>query len=192
MEKKVLLKNSFEENNEKKLKAAFIKSANNYSFRENERKLKSIFIKNANGYNLSEKLYFLAIKNQLLLASCDMDENTFNQMLFRNYIYFLNDSYRANLDALYSNNRESFKIFNTCIENNNFEEAFNIFANNNAIYQLLCFIYIKDLYKNEKYKASRVASANINDVAEKFSLLRNADLSVKREKVRILQNVSAK
>lgn len=172
MTKKEFLRNSFEENNEKKLK--------------------SIFINNANGYSFTEKVYFLAIKNQLLLASCNMDENEFNQVLFKNYIYFLNDSFKANIDALYQNNKEAIETFNSCIENNNFEEAFNIFANNNAIYQLLCIIYIKDLHKSEKYKASRIAISKIDDVSEKISLLKNTDLRVKRANVKVRQNYSAK
>lgn len=172
MTKKEFIRNSFEENNEKKLK--------------------SIFINNANGYNFTEKVYFLAIKNQLLLASCNMNENEFNRVLFKNYIYFLNDSFKANIDALYENNKDDIEIFNTCIENNKFEEAFNIFTNNNAIYQLLCIIYIKDLHKSEKYKASRIAINKIDNVSEKISLLKNTDLRVKREKIKVYQKYSAK
>jgi len=170
MNKIELLSFNFESNNEKALKA----------------KLNQFY--NENGF--SQTVYLLAIKNQLLLNSCDIDDNLFNKILLKNYIYFLNSANKLNFDSLSYNTKQLIDSFNSLIEKNEFDKAYNIYSNNDTIYNLLCGIYVKGSHKTEAYKISKIDDKNIETVYEKLSLLENANLNFEKEKVKIYQKTS--
>lgn len=159
---------------------------------DNEKKLKTNLIELLDEHGVNQTFLLLAIKNQLLLNGCAIDENAFNQILFRNYIYELNTPNELNFENFADEDKELIAVFNTCIENNNFEEAFKIFSSNNLIYQLLSTLYIKNLFKNETYKVSKIDNKQIDKVYKEISLLNDANLTIKRDKVKILQIVSTK
>lgn len=172
MTRNELLNFSFEENNEKNLKKDLIEKSIEYSFD----KISSI----------------LTHKNKLILSSYNIDENTFNQMLFTNYIYFMNSSKKLNAEKLSDDDREIIELFNHYIETDCFEEAFKIYTNNFIIYDLLCMLYIKNLNETSQDKINQLDDKKIDKVYKKLSLLKNTNLTLERKHVKVLQKVSNK
>jgi len=156
-----------------------------------EIKLKSKLMNLCEEYNTNKAFISLAINNQLLLNSCNIDENEFNQILFKNYILHANFFTPTFIENLKENELELLNTFNCYVMDNNFDEAFKIFANNNIIYQLLCKLYITDLVKTEKL--SNINERNIDSIYKRILLLKNTNLTFEREsKLKIYFKESAK
>ena len=161
--------------------------------KDNEKMLKSYLIKQEKEYGFNKAFLLLAVKNQILLNSYDIDENSFNQMLFKNYIYSIYDENKIEFEELDEFSKEIINIFNFFIETNNLEEALYIYKNYPIIYQILCTIYIRNLYRSEENKINKINNENIDNIYNKISLLNNTDLSFKREEnVKALKKVSQK
>lgn len=169
------------------------KEVQEFSFENNnENKLKLRLNEIVKEYNVNKAYSFLAIHNQLMLISCNIDENEFYHILFKNYIYFLNSNQTLNLEKLPKEYQNKINDFNYYIENANIEEAFNIFSSTNVIYQLLCSLYIKNLNKSEDEKLNEIPNEKLNNAFSQLSLLENATLNIKREKIKVYQKISSK
>ena len=133
------------------------KELQNISFEEvNEQQLKLNLIKYIEEYGFNKALYLLSIKNKLLLNSCNIDDNSFNQILFKNYIFHTNNK-NEQIDLHITNNdQETINMFKSSIDNNNFEEAFKIFGNNYVVYQLLCILYMNEVNNTDLVKIDRI------------------------------------
>lgn len=169
------------------------KELKNISFETvNEIELKLKLSKYIAECGFDKALSLFTFKNKLLLTSCDIDENLFNKILFKNYIFYINNQYQNNTYKLPNNDDETITMFNYYIENNNFKEAFNIFENSNTVYQTLCILYVNDINKSDFTKINKIKDENINDVYDKLSILNNLNLTFKRDNIKIYQKVSTR
>ena len=157
-----------------------------------EKKLKLKLIEKVEESDISKIFYILAIKNQLLLNSCNINENEFNKILFKNYIYFLNTNKKFNIEKLAELDKETINIFKTNIENNNFEEALQIFLNNSIIYQYLCALYVKDINASEIHKINRIEDQNLTNVYQKLQIINGMNLTYQPNNIKIYQKISSK
>ena len=146
---------------------------------DNEKKLKLSLRTICEKYGFNKAFISLSYTNQFLLNKCNIDENDFNYILFKNYILTLSNT--INL------------IFNQYIVNNDIENALCLYENNYTIYQLLCLSYIKNLSKSEHDKIMQLPETTIKETEEKIKLLQNMDLSFKKaEKTYTKQVASAR
>jgi len=163
------------------------------SFEENnEKELKSKLIETINLYGSNKALYLLTVKNQLLLNSCGIDENTFNNILFKNYILCLNNTDNICTFSLSKKDTEKVNTFNEQILLNNIDKAFNIFSKNYIVYQLLCHVYFNNINKKNFEKINGIHDKDIDSVYDRIMLLNNANLAFKREEIKVRQRVSSK
>ena len=160
---------------------------------DSEKKLKLLLNNQSENYSLGKAFMTLSRNNVFLLNQCEIDENNFNYILFKNYIYFLNSKKEIKFENFFSKNQDIMKTiineFNNHIKNNDFEGALKIYENSYPIYELLCFIYIKNLNKNEIEKINQVPNNLTNNIYEKISLLQNTDLSFKRNNNKKLEKI---
>jgi len=133
-------------------------------------------------YGFEKTFKTLSYTNQLLLNSCNVNENDFNYILIKNYLFFLNGNNNSFFEKLSDNDKDIIKNFNKFINNNDFEGALDIYMNNYVIHQLLCLVYMKNISKTESEKINELSEDVINDVYTKINLIKNADLSFKRNK----------
>jgi len=151
---------------------------------DNENKLKLFLTNSYLEYGVNKAYDYLTFRNQLLLNSCNIDENNFNYILFKNYIFFLS---KHNLDLyfyLYTlpvKDREVIEIFNKCINNNDFKGALKLYSRSFFIHELLCSAYIKNLPIGELEKINNVHKDKVDDIYNKINILKNTDLSFVRE-----------
>lgn len=148
---------------------------------DNEKKLKSVLNNSNLEYGLTKTYDYLAFRNQLLLKSCNIDENEFSYILFRNYIYFLNNASNFNLDKLSERDKDTIEEFNKLINSNDFIGAMEMYSDNFLIHELLCNAYIKNLQKTELDKINGVCDSKVEDIFNKISILKNTDLTFNRE-----------
>lgn len=128
-------------------------------------------------YGYEKTFKSLSYTNQLLLASCGIDENSFNYILLKNYIFFLYSNNTNILNDLSNEDKEIINNFNQCILNNNLEGALNLLMNNYVIHQLLCLVYINNLSKTEIEKVNVIQDELVDEVFVKINLLKENNLS---------------
>lgn len=164
MNKKELLELCYQDNNEKKLKYNLLNNINNAGF---NKALKSFMYRNV-----------------ILLNKCDIDDISFFNFLVKNYTLYL---YSANKKIDLSLVSE----FNKCIINNDYNKAYDMYKNNNLVYEVLCITYMKGLDKPLKEKIDSIDSRKINEVSSKIKLLNNTVLEDKTsENVKVYQKTS--
>lgn len=153
-----------------------------------ETKLKLYLINKYEELGLDKTYLILAFRNQLLLNSCNIDENKFNYILLKNYIYFLNSKNNINFNNIQDKNKEMLIEFNNNIYNNDFAEALNLYEENVYLYEVLCSVYLKNLSKSEAEKINNIPQEKIDDVYKKISLLQETNLTFKRNnKIKIMK-----
>lgn len=157
---------------------------------KNEERLKKALKKFITDYGVEKTYLFLSTNNQILLNACNINENEFNQILFKNYMLSTDGLDNINMERLSEQERISIRMFKTAMRCNNFDSAFYIFSNKRIVYQLLCMLYVNDLAKNETVDNKRF---NNEGVIQRIVYLKSKDLSFHREKdVMIRQKVSKK
>lgn len=144
---------------------------------ENEKNLNLRLRERYQEYGYGKTFKALSYTNRLLLASCGIDENNFNYILLKNYIFFLYSNNTNILNELSNEDKEIINNFNQCILNNNLEGALNLFMNNYVIYQLLCLVYINNLFKTEIEKVNDIQDELVDEVSIKLNLLKETNLS---------------
>lgn len=155
-----------------------------------ENELKKALKRFIEEYGVEKTYLFLSTNNQILLNSCNIDENEFNQILFKNYMLSPEGLDNINMERLSEQEKTSVNMFKATMRCNNFDSAFYIFSNKRIVYQLLCMLYVNDLAKNEKVDNKRF---NNEGVIQRIVYLKSKDLSFHREKdVMIRQKVSKK
>ena len=164
---------------------------------DNEKKLKLSLRTICEKYGFNKAFISLSYTNQFLLNKCNIDENDFNYILFKNYILTLSNTINLNSllndSSLTNDEIVDILIFNQYIVNNDIENALCLYENNYTIYQLLCLSYIKNLSKSEHDKIMQLPETTIKETEEKIKLLQNMDLSFKKaEKTYTKQVASAR
>lgn len=155
-----------------------------------ENELKKALKKFIEEYGVEKTYLFLSINNQILLNSCDIDENEFNQILFKNYMLSPEGLDNINMERLSEQEKTSINMFKATMRCNNFDSAFYIFSSRRIVYQLLCMLYVSDLSKNEKVDNKHF---NNEGVIQRIVYLKSKDLSFHREKdIKVRQKVSKK
>lgn len=165
----------------------------NISFEENsEKELKAKLIETINLYGANKALYLLTVKNQILLSTCGIDENTFNNILFKNYILCLNNTDNKYTFSLSKKDKEKVNAFDAQISLNNIDNAFEIYGKNYVVYQLLCQVYFNNINKKNFEKINGIHDKDIDSVYDRIMLLNSANLTFKREEFKVRQRVSSK
>ena len=150
----------------------------------NEKKLKYNLLNNINDAGFNKALKSFMYRNVILLNKCDIDDISFFNILVKNYTLYL---YSANKKIDLSLVSE----FNKCIINNDYNKAYDMYKNNNLVYEVLCFTYMKGLDKSLKEKIDSIDSRKINEVSSKIKLLNNTILEDKTsENVKVYQKTS--
>ena len=144
---------------------------------ENEKILNLRLRERYQDYGYEKTFITLSYTNQLLLASCGIDENSFNYILLKNYIFFLYSNNTNILNELSNKDKEIINNFNQCILNNNLEGTLNLLMNNYVIHQLLCLVYVNNLSKNEIEKVNVIQDELVDEVSVKINLLKENNLS---------------
>ena len=156
----------------------------------NEKKLKLFLNNTIAEYGITKTYNYLVFRNKLLLNSCNIDCNEFNHILFRNYIYILNNNSNFNFRKLSDMDKNTIEAFNNCINNNNFTEALELYSDSFLIHELLCYSYIINLQKNELDKINSISDAKANELYNKISILNNTDLTIKGKAPKKVKNYS--
>lgn len=153
----------------------------------NEKKLKYNLLTNIDNAGFNKALKSFMYRNVILLNKCDIDDISFFNILVKNYILYL---YSANKKIDLSLIDE----FNKCIINNNFNKAYDMYKNNNLVYEALCIIYMKGLDKSSSDKIDVIDSRKINEVTNKIVLLNNTILEETKtsKNTKIYQKISNK
>ena len=150
----------------------------------NEKKLKYNLLNNINNAGFNKALKSFMYRNVILLNKCDIDDISFFNILVKNYTLYL---YSANKKIDLSLVSE----FNKCIINNDYNKAYDMYKNNNLVYEVLCITYMKGLDKSLKEKIDSIDSRKINEVSSKIKLLNNTVLEDKTsENVKVYQKTS--
>lgn len=147
----------------------------------NEENLKIVLKNICNESGINNAFISLMYKNQLLLNSCNIDEKSFNYILLRNYVFFLNNENDLTFKNASERDTKIINNFNHYIENNSIKKALELYQNHYIIYQLLCSAYMKNLYKTESEKIGLIPDDKIDTVYKKVKTLKNKDLSFVRE-----------
>jgi len=148
----------------------------------NEDTLKNVLKNKCEESGLNNTFISLMYRNQLLLNSCKIDEKSFNYILLKNYVLFLNNGNNLRYKNASEKDLIIINEFNEFINNNLFKEALSLYQKYYIIYQLLCSAYIKYLYKTESDKIDLIPDDKIDDVFKKITTLKDMDLSFRREK----------
>lgn len=150
----------------------------------NEKKLKYNLLNNINDAGFNKTLKSFMYRNVILLNKCDIDDISFFNILVKNYTLYL---YSANKKIDLSLVSE----FNKCISNNDYNKAYDMYKNNNLVYEVLCITYMKGLDKSLKEKIDSIDSRKINEVSSKIKLLNSTILEDKTsENVKVYQKTS--
>lgn len=150
----------------------------------NEKKLKYNLLNNINDAGFNKTLKSFMYRNVILLNKCDIDDISFFNILVKNYALYL---YSANKKIDLSLVSE----FNKCIINNDYNKAYDMYKNNNLVYEVLCITYMKGLDKSLKEKIDSIDSRKINEVSSKIKLLNSTILEDKTsENVKVYQKTS--
>ena len=148
---------------------------------DNEKKLKLFLNNTILEYGLSKTYNYLVFRNQLILNSFSIDENDFNHILFRNYIYILNNNSNFNFQKLSDKDKNTIETFNSCINDNDFVKALEVYSNSFLIYELLCYSYIKNLQKNELNKINGISDTKVDEIFNKIKVLKSTNLTFEKE-----------
>ena len=158
----------------------------NLCYQDNkEKKLKHILFNkiNEDGFNRIVNLFIY--RNVITLSRCNIDDKSFFNILTRNYILSLYDE-NNNIDL------STISEFNNMINNDDYNNAFDMFLNNNKVYETLCMNYMNSITKSNKDKVNLINSKDINEVYNKLNSLNNTNLQNKERLVsaKKLQKIS--
>lgn len=159
-----------------------------------EKKLNLLILEKTKMLGLDKVTLTLANNNQLILNSCEIDEDLFVKILFKNYVCYINEYKSVTIEIDYKKELDTIKAFNKCVENNDFEKAFEIYNYNYTIHVLLCNTYINNLYLNSLYNSNNsFEDKNLTNVNEKISLIENYSfIQEKKNNTKVLQRVSTR
>lgn len=141
-----------------------------------EKKLKNILFDRIVEAGLNKTVNMFIYRNVLTLTKCNIDDISFFNILTRSYI----------LNQYNENNKEDFSMiseFNNMVNNNDYTSAFDMFLNNNTVYETLCLNYMNNVATTNRDKVNSINSKNINEVYNKLTLLNNTKLENKKQLV---------
>lgn len=134
-----------------------------------EKKLKHILFNKINEDGFNKVVNLFIYRNVITLSRCDINDESFFNILTRNYILNMyNENNNIDLSMI--------SEFNNMIKNNDYNNAFDMFLNNNDVYESLCLNYMNNIAKSNKEKVNSINSKDINEVYNKLSLLNNTKL----------------
>jgi len=107
----------------------------------------------------------LAFKNVLLLVKSDLNNNILNQLLLKNYVFFLFATNSNNIKYTKSSKEEGLiTTFNNCLLNGNVEEAMNLLNKNISIKYYLSYIYVSTITEKGLYRVTNIQKDNYEQV----------------------------
>lgn len=158
-----------------------------------EAKFKSILIDILNKDGIEYALRTLLFKNRLILAKLDISEGEFNYILFKNYVLFSNnDKNVLNKNNLSKRDIESINLFDSYLNSNNVNEAFNAFNNNSILFMLLGNAYVKSLSEDNASLVNGIKDEKVNAVYNTIKVLNKSKLSVDYSNQKVYQRVSSR
>jgi len=131
---------------------------------ENEQCLVNL-LNNLNKSNSKEIIAeTLAFKNVLLLVKSDLNNNTLNQLLLKNYVFFLY-SINDNVKYTKSSKEESLiTVFNSYVLNGDIDKALELLNRSISIKYYLSYIYVNTMTGKGLYRVTNINKDNYEQV----------------------------
>ena len=131
--------------------------------------LNSLLTKYVNEYGNKESAEILAFKNSLLLGKSNLNNNTLNGLLLKNYVLYL-----------FNNKKIEDNEFNNSLLNSDINTTIELLNKNMSIKYFLCYLYVKSLDKGSISKGLDISEENANKAG---SLLKEINFVISNNEV---------